>query len=172
MKFRHLKKIIFFGIFLLWDRVKLNFRDRYGKPNIYSKNSSCDQVFSSNSQKLSLWCKNKNHYPCRWICMTHIKAPTLFPREIIIFQGVLTKFNFCRNFHIWEKIVDLMKALKYEHQSILPLWGRVKLNFRDRYGKPNIYFNNSSCYQFFSSNSQKLSLWCKKKIIPHPYGFV
>ena len=56
-----------------------------------------------------------------------------------------------------------MKALKYEHQSILPLWGRVKLNFRDRYRKPNIYFNNSSCYQFFSSNSQKLSLWCKKK---------
>ena len=58
-KFRHLKKIIFFGIFLLWDRVKLNFRDRYGKPNIYSKNSSCYQVFSSNSQKMSLWCKKK-----------------------------------------------------------------------------------------------------------------
>ena len=55
-----------------------------------------------------------------------------------------------------------MKALKYEHQSILPLWGRVKLNFRDRYGKLNIYFNNSSGYQVFSSNSQKLSLWCKK----------
>ena len=29
-KFRHLKKIIFFCIFLLWGRVKLNFRDRYG----------------------------------------------------------------------------------------------------------------------------------------------
>ena len=58
-KFRHLKKIISFGIFLLWDRVKLNFRDRYGKPNIYSKNSSCYQVFSSNSRKLSLWCKKK-----------------------------------------------------------------------------------------------------------------
>ena len=95
--------------------------------------------------------------------MTHIKAPTLFPREIIIFQGVLTKFNFWQNFHIWKKILDLMKALKYEQQSIFPLWGRVKLNFRDRYGKPDIYFNNSSCYQFFSSNSQKLSLWCKKK---------
>ena len=27
-----------------------------------------------------------------------------------------------------EKIVDLMKDLKYEHQSIFPLWGRVKLN--------------------------------------------
>ena len=24
--------------------------------------------------------------------------------------------------------------------------------------------------KFFSSNSQKLSLWCKKKIIPHQYG--
>ena len=54
------EKIIFFCIFLLWGRVKLNFRDRYGKPNIYSKNSSCYQVFSSNSQKLSLWCKNKS----------------------------------------------------------------------------------------------------------------
>ena len=29
-KFQHLKKIIIFGIFLLWGRVKLNFRDRYG----------------------------------------------------------------------------------------------------------------------------------------------
>ena len=25
---------------------------------------------------------------------------------------------------------------------------------------------------FILINSQKLSLWCKKKIIPHPYGFV
>ena len=35
----------------------------------------------------------KNHYPPRWICITHIKAPTLFPRGIIILQGVLTIFN-------------------------------------------------------------------------------
>ena len=55
-----------------------------------------------------------------------------------------------------------MKDLKYEHQSTSPLWGRVKVNFREGYRKPNIYFNNSSCYQVFSSNSQKLSLWCKK----------
>ena len=116
--------------------------------------------------------KKKNHYPCRWICMTHIKSPIIFPRGITIFQGVLTKFNFWHNFHIWKKIVDLMKALKYEHQSIFPLLGRVKLNFRNRYRKPNIHFNNSSGYQLFSSNSQKLSLWCKKNIIPHPYGFV
>ena len=64
-----------------------------------------------------------------------------------------------------------MKALKYEHQSILPLWGRVKLNFGDRYGKLNIY-NNSSGYQVFSSNSPKLSLWCKNKLIIYTDGFV
>ena len=56
-----------------------------------------------------------------------------------------------------------MKDLKYEHQSIFPLWRRVKLNFRDRYRKPNIYSRNSSHHKVFSSNSQKLSLWCKKK---------
>ena len=27
---------------------------------------------------------------------------------------------------------NLMKNLKYEHQSIFPLLGRIKLNFRDR----------------------------------------
>ena len=70
---------------------------------------------------------------------------------------------FWRNFHISKKIVNLMKDLKYEHQSIFPLWGRVKLNFRDRYGKPHIYSKNSSRYQFFSSNSQKMTLCCKKK---------
>ena len=59
-----------------------------------------------------------------------------------------------------------MKDLKYEHQSIFPLWRRVKHNFRDRYRKLNIYSKNSSRYQFFSSNSQKLSLWCKKKSLP------
>ena len=77
--------------FPLWGRVKINFRDR--KPNIYSKNSSHYQVFSSNSQNCHFGVK-KNHYPPRWICMTHIWSPTLFPREIMIFQGVLNKFPF------------------------------------------------------------------------------
>ena len=78
------------------------------------------------------WCKKKNHYPPRWICMTHIWTPTLFPRDIIILQGVLTKFNFLMKFLHLEKFVDSMKDLKYEHQSIFPLWERVKLIFRDR----------------------------------------
>ena len=89
--------------FPLWGRVKLNFRDRYGKPNIYSKNSSHNQLFSSNSQKLSLWCKKKNHFSPIWICMTHIWSPTLFPRGFITFQGVLTKFNFSMKFQHLEK---------------------------------------------------------------------
>ena len=40
----------------------------------------------------------KNHYPPRWICMTHIWSPTLFHGGIIIFQGVLIKFNFLTKF--------------------------------------------------------------------------
>ena len=82
---------------------------------------------------------------------------------IIIFQGVLTKLNLLTKFQHLEKI---------KFFCIFLLWGRVKLNFRDRYGKPNIYSKNSSCYQVFPSNSQKLSLWCKKKIIIHADEFV
>ena len=48
-----------------------------------------------------------------------------------------------------------MKDLTYEHQSIFPLLGRVKLNFRDRFGKPNIYSKNSShCKVFFAGLSK------------------
>ena len=82
------------SILPLWGRVKLNFRDRYGKLNIYFNNSSGYQVFSSNSQKMTLWCKKKNHYPPRCICVAHIWSPTQFHGGITIFQGVLTKFNF------------------------------------------------------------------------------
>ena len=89
--------------------------------------------------------------------MTHIWFPTLFPSGIIIFQGLLTKFHFSTTFPYLEKIVILMKDLKHEHQSTFPLWGRVKLNFKDRYGKPNF---------------PKLSIWCKIKIITHSDGFV
>ena len=35
--------------------------------------------------------------------MTHIWFPTLFPMGIIIFQGVLTKFNFSTKFPHMEK---------------------------------------------------------------------
>ena len=70
--------------------------------------------------------------------MTHIWSPTLFPRGIIIFQGVLTKLNFLRKFPVPEKFVNLMKDLKYEQQSILPLWGKVKLNFSNIHPPPKL----------------------------------
>ena len=116
--------------------------------------------------------KKKNHYPPRWISITFIWSPTLFPRGIVILKGKLTNFNFLMNFPHLEKFADLIKDLKYEHQRIFPLWGRVKLNFRDRYRKPNIFSQVSSHYQVFSPNSQKMTLWCEKKIITHPDGFV
>ena len=48
-------------------------------------------------------------------------VPTPFPRGIVIFQGVLTKFNFLMKFQHREKLDNLIKDLKYEHQSIFPL---------------------------------------------------
>ena len=98
---------------------------------------------------MTLWHKKKNHYPPRWISITLIWSSTPFPRGIIILQGVLTKFNFLMKFPHLEKFADLIKDLKYEHQSIFPLWWRVKLNFRDRYGKPNIFSEILRCCQVF-----------------------
>ena len=57
--------------------------------------------------------------------MTHIWSPTLFPRGIIIFQGVLTKFF--DEISTSGKFADLMKDLKYEHQSIFPCGGGSNL---------------------------------------------
>ena len=45
----------------------------------------------------------KNHSSPIWIFMTHIWSPTLFPRGIITYQGVLTKFNFSMKFQHLEK---------------------------------------------------------------------
>ena len=136
IKFPHLSKFINLmknlnfehqSIFPLWGRVKLNFMDRYRKPNIFSENSSHCQVFPPHCQKMTLWHKKENHYPPRWICITHIWSPTLFPRKIVIFQGVLTKFKFLMKFPHLEKNFNLMKDLKYEHQSIFPCGGGSNL---------------------------------------------
>ena len=56
--------------------------------------------------------KTKNHYPCRWICMTHIKAPTLFPRGILILQEELTKFHILTKFPHLEKNCQFNERLK------------------------------------------------------------
>ena len=62
------------------------------------------------------------------VYIAHIWSPTLFPRGILIFQGVLTKFNFLTKFqHLKNYYIDLMKDPKYEHQSTFALWGGSNL---------------------------------------------
>ena len=46
---------------------------------------------------------------------------------ILNFEGVLTKFNFLMKFLHLEKSANLMKDLKYEHQSIFPCGGGSNL---------------------------------------------
>ena len=67
-----------------------------------------------------------------------------------------------------KKIVDLMKYLKYNHQSIFPMWGRVKLNFRDRYERPNIYSKNSSHCQVFFTGLSKNDFDIILQTLTHP----
>ena len=59
--------------------------------------------------------------------MTQIWSSTLFPRGIIIFQGVLTKFNFLMKFPHLEKFANLMKDLKYETKAFCPCGGGSNL---------------------------------------------
>ena len=115
---------------------------------------------------MTLWCKRINCYPPRCICITHIWSDTLFPRGIIIFQGVLTKFHFLMKFPHLEKIVHLMKTYNMNTKVLFPCGGRVKLNFRDRYRKLNIYSKNSSCYQVLHQIPKNCNFGVKKNHYP------
>ena len=57
-------------------------------------------------------------------------------------------------FPVLEKFVDLMKDLKCEKQSIYPLWGTVKLNFRDRYRKQIFFLRTPAALKFFTKLSK------------------
>ena len=52
----------------------------------------------------------KNQHQLRWISITHMWSSSLFPRGIIIFQGVLTNFNFLMKFQHLEKFANLMNG--------------------------------------------------------------
>ena len=60
--------------------------------------------------------------------MTHIWSPTLFPRGIIIFQGILTKFNFSTKFPHLEKFANLMNDLKMNTKAFFPCGGGSNLS--------------------------------------------
>ena len=65
------------------------------------------------------------------------------------FPGVLTKLSFSMKFPVLEKIVNLIKDLKYEHQSIFPLWGRVKLNTGTGRENQIFYLRTLATVKFF-----------------------
>ena len=93
MKFQHLKKIIFFAFFCCGGGSNLILETGMENQILILRTPAAIKFFHQILKNCHFGVK-KNHYPCRWICMTHIKAPTLFLKGIIIFQGVLTKFNF------------------------------------------------------------------------------
>ena len=150
--------------------VKLNFRHSYWKPNIFLLKLQPLSSYLPNYWKMTLLWK-ENHYPPRWISITFIWFPTLCPRRIKILKEVLTKFHFSMNFPLLKKFANFIKDLQYEHSSIFPLWWRVKLNFRDRYRKPNIFFQELWPLSSFFTKFSKMALWYKK-IITHPDRFV
>ena len=159
------------SIFPLWGRLKLNFRNRYRKPHIYSKNSSHDQFFSSNSQKMTLWCKKKNPLPTQMHLYSSYMVHHMIPWGNYNFPRSTNKIQFLTKFPHLEKIVDLMKALKYEHQSIFLLWGRVKLNLGTGMENQILFLITLAAINFFHKILKNCHFGVKK-IIPHPYGFV
>ena len=70
-------------------------------------------------------------------------------------------------FPILEKIANLMKDLKCEHQSIFPLWGRLKLNFRDSTENQILFLKTLATVKFFHQIVKKWHFGTKKKIIIH-----
>ena len=65
-----------------------------------------------------------------------------------------------------------MKDLKYEHQSIFPLWGRVKLNFGTGTENQIFILRAQATIKFFHQILKNCHFGVKKKIITHPDGFI
>ena len=82
-----------------------------GNQIFFSKNSSLYQVFSPNSQKMTLWHKKLKSLPTQMDFYNSYMVSSLFPRGIIIFQGVLTKFNFLMKSPHLENFANLMKGV-------------------------------------------------------------
>ena len=65
------------------------------------------------------------------------------------FQGVLTKLNFSIKFPHPSKFIDLMKNLKFEHQSIFPLWGGSDLILGTGSENQIFFLRNPVAVKFF-----------------------
>ena len=65
-----------------------------------------------------------------------------------------------------------MKALRYEHQSTFPLWGRSNLILGTCTENQIFILITPPAIKFFHQILKNCHFGVKKKIIPHPYGFV
>ena len=65
-----------------------------------------------------------------------------------------------------------MKYLKYKHQSILPLWGRSNLILGTGTENQILFLITPAAINFFYQILKNCHFGVRKKIIPHPYGFV
>ena len=65
-----------------------------------------------------------------------------------------------------------MKDLKYEHQSIFPLQGSSNLILGTSIENQIFFLRTPAAIKFFHQILKEMTLWCKKKIITHPDGFV
>ena len=79
MKFQHLKKnYIFFAFFCCGGGSNLILGTDMENQIFILRTPAAIKFFHQILKNCHFGVK-KNHYPRRWICMTHIKAPTLFP---------------------------------------------------------------------------------------------
>ena len=87
----------------------------------------------------------KNEQKCQ-ICHIYVLASEW--RQMVVFHGLIM-------FHC-------SYDLKYEYYNTFPLWGRVKLNFSDRYKKTTYFFLRTQVAINFFHLILKNSLWCIK----------
>ena len=102
---------------------------------------------------MTLWCKKKSLPTQMDLCNPYMVLHTI-PQGNYKVPRSTNKINFLTKFLVLEKFVDLMKDLKYECQSIFALWGRVKLNFRDRQEKPIFFLRTPATVKFFTKLSK------------------
>ena len=139
----HERKVLWCSYFKSFIKSKIysrcgNFVDKWNFVNTSGKfiillGNSHYQLFSPNSQKLSLWCKKRKSLPTQIDLYDPYMVPYTIPWGYYNFPRSTNKIPFLIKFPHLKKFVDLMKNLKYEHQGTFPLWGRFKLNLRDRY---------------------------------------
>ena len=65
-----------------------------------------------------------------------------------------------------------MKSLKYEHQSIFPLWGGSNLILGTGMENQILFLITPAAINFFHQILKNCHFGLKKKIIPQPYEFV